>query len=42
MVLFLLLPLALIAVFPGRDMPAYDSLCKAECLCLKKPCCGAV
>jgi hypothetical protein len=42
MILFLLLFLVLIAVFPGRDNTAYDDFCKAECWSRRKPCCRAV
>jgi hypothetical protein len=42
MVVFLLLLLVSIAVFPGRDTSAYEAYCKAECWSMRKPCCRAV
>jgi hypothetical protein len=42
MIVFLLLLLVLIAVFPGRNTSTYEEFCKAECWSMRKPCCRSV
>jgi len=41
LVFVLLLLLAIIAAFPGRNTSAYIEFCKLECWSKRKPCCRA-